>query len=405
MSRHHVLLTPDFPPDLGGIATYLFSIYDGLAPLAVVAPRRPGCHEFDSAREYTACRLPTLQGVPWLRGCSYLVQSYRAVRRLLEGGRDGQETGAPLILHCGHVHAAFLARRLKRRYGVPYLVWTYALEVTDRWLRRPIRAVLRDADLILTDSDYTRRSVERLGADASRVIRVRPGTDPNRFSPGVDRGRWAARLQLEDQPVLLTVATISRHQRYKGQDMVIRALPEVLRRVPDLLYVIAGGGNDVRYLEELAERVGVRNRVRLVGRVAEEELPGLYACASAFALCSREQHCARGTLAEGFGIVLLEAGASGKPVIGGLSGGIPDAVRDGVTGLLVDPTSPAAIAAAIVRVLTEPGLAARLGGGGREWAVREMNWERARNEFRAALARTFDLPLPAALAPKPERSR
>ena len=246
---------------------------------------------------------------------------------------------------------------------------------------------MRDS-VVITISEYTRRLIESHGsATAARIVKIRPGADPTRFSPSVPARPLAQRLDIVGHRVILTVGRLMRSQRYKGQDMVIRALPAVVRVVPDVLYVVAGTGDDAGYLRSVAAEIGVANHLKIIGKVADEDLPALYACCDVFVLCGREVVSRKRVLSEGFGIVLIEASATGKPVVGGVGGGIPEAVRDGETGFLVDPVDPEAIAATLIRILTNTQLATALGANGRDWVVRELNWDRARREFDEAIAR------------------
>jgi len=171
--------------------------------------------------------------------------------------------------------------------------------------------------------------------------------------------------------------------------MVIRALPKILKKVPDIVYVVAGTGEDVGYVREIARQQGVSDRVKVVGEIEHDSLPLLYNCCDVFILCSRKESNLRGILAEGFGIVFLEASSTGKPVIGGKSGGISEAVKENITGLLVDPMDPDAIADAVIRLITDGEFAQRLGQNGRRWVEEEMNWERATTEFCEAYWRFF----------------
>jgi phosphatidyl-myo-inositol dimannoside synthase len=150
-----------------------------------------------------------------------------------------------------------------------------------------------------------------------------------------------------------------------------------------------GEGDDLDYLDRLARECGVRESVIFAGRVSDEELPLLYNVCDAFIMCSREDRTRRGILAEGFGLALLEASACGKPVIAGRSGGVPDAVQDGITGLLVNPVDSEAVAAAMIKVLRERGAAKTMGDNGRKWVESEMNWTRAADEFEQAMKKFF----------------
>jgi phosphatidylinositol alpha-1,6-mannosyltransferase len=158
----------------------------------------------------------------------------------------------------------------------------------------------------------------------------------------------------------------------KGHDTVIRAMPEVLNRVPDAAYVIVGGGPESERLVRLAEDTGVARHVHLLGRLPRGEMVGLLSRCDVLVMPSRQV----GTSVEGFGIVFLEAGALGKPVVGGRSGGIPDAIEEGVTGLLVDPEDTVALAEAITSILADPDLAGRMGEAGRERVERLFTWDK-----------------------------
>jgi phosphatidyl-myo-inositol dimannoside synthase len=378
------LLTTDFPPVMGGISTFLFQVYGqfDLRQMTLIAPQHAEAEEFDSAQGYQAKRFRAAFDVPGVRGAWQVWRMYGEAEKLVK--RDPN-----LVLHCGHVNAAVAARKLKRRYGTPYFLWTYALEIMDERLRASILPAMLDANLVITISEFTREFLASMGVPQSRVVKIRPGADPWHFRPEMDCRELAQRLGVFGRPTLLTVARIVKANRYKGHDVVLRALAAVKREVPDVAYVIVGEGDDLEYLDRVARECGVRENVIFAGRVSEEELPLLYNACDAFIMCSRAERGRRGILAEGFGIALLEASACGKPVIGGRSGGVPDAVREGITGLLVDPNDPEAVAAAIVTVLQEPGLAKTLGNNGRAWVEREMNWTRAADEFEQAMRKFF----------------
>jgi phosphatidyl-myo-inositol dimannoside synthase len=154
-------------------------------------------------------------------------------------------------------------------------------------------------------------------------------------------------------------------------------------RFPDIAYLIVGEGDDLEY--RLARECGVREHLVFAGGISDQELPLLYNCCDAFIMCSREEHSRRGVPAEGFGLALLEASACAKPVIAGRSGGIPDAVLDGITGLLVKPTDRESVSRALIEIFRDPGMARSLGENGRKWVLDEMNWNRAAQEFDRAI--------------------
>jgi phosphatidyl-myo-inositol dimannoside synthase len=379
-----LLITPDFPPLGGGISNYLFNVYRqfDLRQTTLIAPRHPDADTFDAGQAYLTARFDALTSVPGLRGAWQILQMHNRAARYLRRNHG-------LVVHCGHVNAAIAARALKWRYGARYLVWTHALEIMDKRLQRAIVPALRAADLVVANSDFTRRFIEAAGVEPDRIAKIFPGADPVRFRPGLDCSELKRRHGLVDRPVLLTVARTVKANRYKGHDVVLRALSRVAREFPNVAYVVVGGGDDLAHLERLAQECGVHNNVIFAGDVSDAEIPLFYNACDVFVMCSREERSRRGLLVEGFGLSFLEASACGKPIVGGQSGGVPEAVRDGVTGLLVNPIDDEAVAHGIVKLLKEGKMAQHLGTNGRQWVKDEMNWRRAAEEFQQAVSRIF----------------
>ena len=181
------------------------------------------------------------------------------------------------------------------------------------------------------------------------------------------------------------IVCVSRLVPRKGQDVLLRAMPAVLRSVPDAALLIVGDGPDRKRLETITDREGVRSAVRFSGPVPLSELPAHYDAGELFAMPCRTR---RGGLdVEGLGIVYLEASATGLPVLAGQSGGAPDAVRDGETGHVVDGTDVAAVARSIVELLDDPARAKAMGAAGREWVEHEWTWDAAAARLSDLLAR------------------
>lgn len=348
-----LLLAADFPPSVGGIQTMLLEIFRRLPDKVVaLAPGRDDANHaerppFRVIRVTSATRLGLLGSLRML--VSALAQAVRH---------------RPDVIVCGHVLTGPIGLVVKWVFRRPYVVFTYAYEVQRKHWARLVGLVLRRADAVVAISAYTREAVERFGVPSSRIHVISPGVDAGRFSPGPG-GNGARR------PTLLTVARLN--ERYKGHDSVIRALPLIRAKAPDVRYVVAGDGRLRDYLETLARNLGVDDAVTFTGAVPDEALPDLYRQCDVFVLASRESRSGGG--AEGFGIVCLEASATGKPVIAGRSGGLPDAVQDGVSGLLVDTEDLFELTDAVVRVLGDRELASELGRGGRRWIVERMTWD------------------------------
>jgi phosphatidyl-myo-inositol dimannoside synthase len=210
------------------------------------------------------------------------------------------------------------------------------------------------------------------------------GTTPQRFRPGLDARAVREKYGLDGGPWLLTVSRLDWH---KGIDTVIRALPTVRAAVPGTRYAVAGVGTVRSHFERLVADCGVGDAVRFLGYVPDDELPALYNAVDVYVGASRRFDL----MAEGFGIALIEASACGLPVVGGRSGGVPDAVRDGETGILVDPDDAAAVADAIARLLNDGELRRRMGAAGRRAVETFYNWDRVVRDL-MAIDREFRRP-------------
>jgi phosphatidyl-myo-inositol dimannoside synthase len=368
--RRALLLTTDFPPLSGGIAGYLFGLWRHLPRerTAVLAPKVAGWQAFDTTHDLHIYRRSYLWPLPFP-----LDKLARILLPLLHIGpilrRERIE-----ILHCGHLLTSGVAGLLlKRRRQLPYAVYAYGADVLDYRRRNSLdrlqRQILLEAEGVVTIGDFTMQLLRDLGVPADRIVKVLMGIDVGRFRPDVDGTSIRARHGLGQGPVLLSVARLVER---KGHDMVIRALPEIRRHLPDASYLIVGSGRERARLEQVAHETGVAEAVCFAGFVPEADLPVYYAASDCFLLCSRQV----GTNVEGAGNVTLEASASGRPVVVGHSGGTEEHVIHGETGLLVDPTNPAAIAEAVVTILGTPEKAERLGRQGRRMVEDRFVWEK-----------------------------
>ena len=284
--------------------------------------------------------------------------------------------------------AGYPARWLARRPGIPYGVLVHGTELLllDRKIDRSAfkrwtaRRLLGEAAVVVANSTWTaalaRSVLGTLGRDGStNPVRVVPlGTDPAHFRPDVDPRPARTTYGLDGGPWLLTVSRLEWH---KGIDTTIRALPAVRAAVPGARYAVAGIGPRRAELERLVAELGLGDAVRFLGAVPDADLPAVYTAAELYVGASRRH----ALLVEGFGIALVEASACGIAVVGGRSGGVPDAVRDGETGLLVDPDDPAAVAAGITTLLQDPERRRRMGAAGRHAVETFYNWDRVARDL------------------------
>lgn len=381
-----LVVTQDFPPAVGGIETYTSELVQRWArregELEVVAPSMPQDVPIDDAMPVPVTRVKTRSDLLPLTGLATVSRRARAFQPDVAFHAQWQTVGTSLL---AQRLTGFPRRIVCAAHGRELLLNPAEdLPLLKQGYNTLRRLLLRGPDLFTPVSRYTADLLRDQGVPSSRLRIVPNGTDPERFRP-LDAGPLRERLGLTDNTVMLTVGRLVAR---KGIDTTLRALPDILEAVPDLTYLVAGTGPDRDRLEHIAETLGVRDRVHFVGHVPFDELPSYYNVADLFVMPSREEP----PDVEGFGIVFLEAGACGTPVIGARSGGIPDAIRDGETGLLVPPVAPTALADAATRILTSPELAARLGEQGRRRVVNETSWDQVAERLWNVLIEASDSP-------------
>jgi phosphatidylinositol alpha-1,6-mannosyltransferase len=363
-----LLLTNDFPPRRGGIQSYLENLVDelvktGTHELTVYAPKWKGCDDFDARARvlgYEVVRHPTSLMLP--------EPSVATRMRQLIARRDIDTVwfgaAAPLALLSPLARSAGARRVIASTHG--HEVGWSMLPLARSALRR----IGNDVDVVTFISDYTRDRFAPAFGPRAALERLAPGVDTDRFEPdSVTRAVMRARYGLGSRPVIVCV---SRLVPRKGQDMLIRALPAIRQRIDGATLVIVGGGPYRSTLDKLVHEFGVAEHVVFTGGVPGEELPAHHAMADVFAMPCRTR--GSGLDVEGLGIVYLEASSTGVPVVAGRSGGAPESVRDGVTGLVVDGCDVGAIAAAVGDVLADPDRAAAMGAAGRRWVVDNWQW-------------------------------
>jgi phosphatidylinositol alpha-1,6-mannosyltransferase len=363
-----LLVTNDFPPRRGGIQSYLENLVVELVragdhTLTVYAPKWKGDTEYDDRAGqdgFEVVRHPTTLMIP--------EPSVARRMRTLIGDR-----GIDTVWFGAAAPLALLSPLARDAGATRVIASTHGHEVGWSMLplaRNALRRIGNDTDVVTFISQYTRsRFAAAFGPDAA-LERLAPGVDTDRFEPdSVARAQMRARYHLGTRPV---VVCLSRLVPRKGQDMLIRALPAIRQRVDGTALVIVGGGPYGDKLRRLAHDFGVAEHVVFTDGVPSDELPAHHAMADVFAMPCRTR--GSGLDVEGLGIVYLEASAMGVPVVAGRSGGAPESVIDGTTGLVVDGWDVGAIAAAVGDLLADPERAAAMGAAGRQWVVDDWQW-------------------------------
>ena len=288
----------------------------------------------------------------------------------------------PDLVVCDHVNLAALGWGAARIAGAPYCVNVYGIEVW--WRLLPWRwAPFVRADRVASGCDFTRQVVDhRHPRLRGRTRVVHDCVDVARFTPGPAEDRLAVELGLPPGPVVLTVSRLARG-RSKGHDRVLEAMAGPLVDVP-FTYLVVGDGSDRARLEARARELGVEDRVRFVGSVPDDDLPGFYRLCDVFVLVSAFR-LGRRREGEGIPLVVLEAQASGKPVVTSRLDGSAESISDGRTGFLVDPGDPSEVASSLRRLVTDPTLCEQMGAEARAFVEERFSFGRFCERLAAAL--------------------
>ncbi len=382
-----LICTYGYPPTDGGVEAYSAGIANGLwkqgEAVVVLAPRAAGCETSDAQQPFPIYRVPaTLFLRDWcmLLALLWLVRKHRVARIL-----------NTVWVPCGSI--SWLVTRFLR---IPYFISAHGSEILDTQnLKNPLKHLvrkrlrwlkiitLRNARAIFAVSEYTRQLVISQGIPPDKVLTILNGVDTRRFRPLDDVDWVRSRHNLNGRKVILT---LGRLDDYKGHDTVIRALPQILKEVPQAVYLIVGRGPEKERLERLAEEKKVSDHIVFGGYVPDGELVAYYNACDVFVMVSRQDKKDM----EGFGLVYLEANACEKAVIGGDSGGVRDAIVHNQTGLLVDPQDEHAVAQAIIRLLSDPAETQRLGEYGRRRTMDELDWRHVTRRMQAIMEQSVE---------------
>jgi phosphatidylinositol alpha-1,6-mannosyltransferase len=369
MSATQILcITNDFGPRAGGIETFVIGLIERLPKNSVVVytSSQAGSDEFDKAwldnygveviRDTSKVLLPSLR-------------VGRAVRKL------AKERSISTVFFGAAAPLGLLSQGL-RRAGVKRIVaLTHGHEV---WWAKvwpfswAIRRIGSGVDHLTYLGSYTQSQISRSLSKRAQnaMVKIAPGIDTEHFAPQESAAQLREELGLTDKKVIISVGRLVHR---KGQDTLVEALPEILAAVPDAHLIFIGEGPHKDYLMKRASKLKVIQAITFIGRIQYAHLPRYICIGDIFAMPSRSRLA--GLEVEGLGIVYLEASACGLAVIGGKSGGAPDAVLEGETGFAVDGTSPQEVAAAAIKLLNDPELAQKMGARGRKWIIEEWRWE------------------------------
>ena len=366
-----LVLSSEFPPGPGGIGTHAFQLASNLEQIgwrvSVLSPQsyseKDEVQRFNDATRFMVRRLPFGRGI-----ITEAILRWRDTCRLVREFR-------PNVLVGTGDRMAYLAWIIARRFGLPWLAVEHGRR-PGGWERAIKKRAFSRANAVVCVSHYTRDRLVEMGVGAQRLKVIHNGADQNLFSTMTDAEVERLRCDLgpADSKWLITVGNVTER---KGQDVVIRALPSILKQVPSAHYLCVGLPNKEPEFSALARRLGVHERVHFVGRVDAGRLLELLNCADLFVMTSRHINGEW----EGFGIAVVEAALCGKAAVVTTPSGLAEAIDDGSTGLGVPENNELATAAAIVSLLKDPSRCKRMGQSARQRALGAQTWKRRVEDY------------------------
>lgn len=368
MAENILCITNDFGPRAGGIETFVMGLIERLprGSVTVYTSQQGDTRLYDQGwldqfgvkviRDRSKILLPTPRVIHSVKQVitteKIRVVFFGAAAPLAVMARGLRKVGAEKIISLTHGHEVWWAKLWPFNWAICYIG--------------------NNVDHLTYLGDFTRTQISRaLSSSAkSAMVKIAPGIDTTHFAPQSSATELRHSLGLADKKVIVSVGRLVHR---KGQDSLISALPEILQHHPDAHILMVGEGPYRAHLEKLVAKLAVESSISFIGRIQYAELPRYIGCGDIFAMPSRSRLA--GLEVEGLGIVYLEASACGLPVIAGKSGGAPDAVVEGETGITVDGCNPSEIARAVTLLLDDPIKAREMGLRGREWIISNWRWE------------------------------
>lgn len=410
----YCLIPQTFPPQEGGIQTYMLNASKSLAKtgVSVLAPWQEGCEAFDSTQHFEIQRIRTDNDTRFLDLFRSFLNTLKYIQRLGKSGKTlsaqdvrnvvrivslvdsrhviyvlqifsrlvQKETEFGIdVLHIGTVlPSGVIGVWARQLLDIPFVIYTHAAEI-NYWQRSPLGRELLLKTLggsakIVAVCEYARSQLLALGIAEDKIVKITPGVDSEQFASANNGKHMREIYGLGDKIVILTVSHLIAR---KGHDTVLKALSGLVKEFPDIVYLIVGRGPYQAALEGLTQELGLQKHVIFAGYVDNQDLPAYYNVCDIFAMVTREI----GWHVEGFGIVYIEASAAGKPIVAGRAGGVGDAVIDGETGILADQESHTDVARALRCLLRSQEMRRRLGENGRKRVRKMFSWERVQEEI------------------------
>jgi phosphatidylinositol alpha-1,6-mannosyltransferase len=367
-----LLITENFPPKSGGSGRWFWELYSRLPQneYEILAGEDPAAAKYDSDANIHILR-GNLTSSEWgfksSVGLKFYFKSALLARKIIKQRQITQ-------LHCGRVlPEGVIAWLLNLFTGIPYVCYVHGEDLETAQSSREqyfiCGQVIKRAKAIICNSQNSANIVAKFGAQAASKTQVlHPGVDSDLFVPKKRDEKSLTSLNWIDKKVVLTVGRL---QARKGQDMMIKAIPEILKATPNFLYAIVGEGEELDSLVKLSAELKVDQHVQFLRGIPDEQMIECYQQCDLFILPNRTIN----NDIEGFGMVLVEAQSCGKPVIAGDSGGTKETMLLGESGFIIDATQPSNIASTVVGMLADEKKLKDMGSKGREHVLQSLDWK------------------------------
>jgi phosphatidylinositol alpha-1,6-mannosyltransferase len=378
--KNILVITNDFGPRTGGIETFVMGLLERIVDHKVVVftSQQGDTSEYDQQwfKKF---------GVQVIRDRSkILLPSLRVAKRAKE---IAQMHNIEVVVFGAAAPLALMAPKLRKAGIKKIIALTHGHEV---WWARifpfnlAMKRIGNSVDHLTYLGEFTRQAISRSLSQKSidSMVKIAPGIDTSHFSPQADATQRRTELGLESKKIVISVGRLVHR---KGQDKLIQAFPTIVREIPNAHLLIVGEGPYRAHLEKLVEKLSLKANVTFVGRIFYNDLPSYLSASDVFVMPSRSRFF--GLEVEGLGIVYLEASACAIPVVAGVSGGAPDAVQEGITGLCVDGTNIGQIAEAVIHICSDSKRATKMGLAGRNWVIEQWQWEIWSKQFNSLLMR------------------
>jgi phosphatidylinositol alpha-1,6-mannosyltransferase len=369
--KKSLLISEIFPPKNGGSGRWFWELYSRLPNdrFVIAAGSSKQSDKFDQTHSLPVKRInlsSTEWGVKSSSGFKFYWRTFWQLRKLIKDNKVQ-------AIHCGRcIPEGMMGLLLSKIMRIPYICYVHGEDVeaasTSRELSFIVKNVLKHAEFLICNSQNTAGLLSQWRVDESKIQILNPGVDSTKFVPTERNDKIKQQLGWGNRPTILTVGRL---QKRKGQDMLIKALPNIKKSIPNILYAVIGGGDEQGLLEELVNSLNLQENVLFMSEIDDDTMLQCYQQCDLFILPNRTVN----QDIEGFGMVLVEAQSCGKTVIAGDSGGTKETMIEGNTGFIIDCTNPEPIAKKLIELLKQPEKLDTYGKLGREHVVNTLDWK------------------------------